>query len=160
MPVNMAKDGLPSRPLLVLLLRLLQQHYVRDVEAAMRGAGFGDIRPAHANVFALVPSEGIQVGELAAIADVRKQTMAQAVDQLVRAGYVVRRPDPHDRRASLVFLTPRGEAVRPVCVTAGSKVEDRWAKLVGRREIESLRRSLRQLLNEVRSDEAAHPNGV
>jgi DNA-binding MarR family transcriptional regulator len=34
--------------------------------------------------------------------------MTQAVEQLERLGYVVRRPDPLDRRARLAVLTDRG----------------------------------------------------
>lgn len=86
----------PARPLIGLLLRLLYQHYAQDIEAALREAGFGDIRPAHANVFPFVPPEGITVSGLAELARVRKQTMAQAVEQLERTGYVERRPSPEE----------------------------------------------------------------
>ena len=119
----------PARPLIGLLLRLLYQHYAQDIDAALREAGFGDIRPPHANVFPFVPTEGITVSGLAELARVRKQTMAQAVDQLERMGYVERRPNPDDRRSRLVFLTERGEAVRPVTHAAAARVEERWAQL-------------------------------
>ena len=102
----------PTRPLIGLLLRLVYQHYSQDIEMALTAAGFGDIRPAHANVFPFVPPEGITVSELAGLARVRKQTMAQAVGQLKRMGYVERRANPTDRRSRLVFLTARGRSVR------------------------------------------------
>ncbi len=41
----------PDRPLIGLLLRLVYQHYAQNIDAALRQAGFGDIRPAAANVF-------------------------------------------------------------------------------------------------------------
>ena len=103
-----------TRPLVGLLLRLLYQHYSEDIHAALRDAGFGDLGPAHANVFPFVGPEGITVSELARLAGVRKQTMAQAVEQLEQMGYVERRPNPRDRRSRLVFLTERGESVKPV----------------------------------------------
>ena len=65
-------------------------------------------------MFPFVPPEGITVTELARLARVRKQTMAEAVQQLERMGYVERRANPGDRRSRLVFLTERGAAVRPV----------------------------------------------
>jgi DNA-binding MarR family transcriptional regulator len=141
------KQGLPARPLLGLLLRLLNQHWADGVDAALRAAGFDGIRPHHANVFAFTPPEGIQVSELAQLSRVRKQTMAQAIEQLESAGYVERRPDPSDRRARLVFLTDRGKAVRPVGTTAGRRVEERWAELTSPEEVEALRRSLQRLLD-------------
>jgi hypothetical protein len=38
-------------------------------------------------------------------------------------GHVERRADPEDRRARRVFLTPRGEAVRPIGVAAKESVD-------------------------------------
>ena len=143
--------SLPARPLIGLLLRLVYQHYAQDIEAALREAGFGDIRPAHANVFPFVPAEGITVSGLAELARVRKQTMAQAVEQLERLGYVERRPNPRDRRSRLVFLTERGESVRPVTHATAARVEERWAELTSPEELEALRASLLRVLTELRA---------
>jgi DNA-binding MarR family transcriptional regulator len=140
----------PTRPLIGLLLRLLYQHYAQDIESALRDAGFGDVRPAHSNVFPFVPPEGITVSELAELARVRKQTMAQAVDQLERMGYVERRPNPRDRRSRLVFLTERGASVKPVTHATAARVEERWAELTSPEELEALRASLLHLLTELR----------
>jgi DNA-binding MarR family transcriptional regulator len=139
----------PTRPLIGLLLRLLYQHHAQDIEVALREAGFGDLRPAHANVFPFVPPEGITVSELADLARVRKQTMAQAVDQLERMGYVERRPNPRDRRSRLVFLTERGAAVKPVTHATAAGVEERWAELTSAEDVEALRASLLRLLSQL-----------
>ena len=143
--------NLPAHPLIGLLLRLLYQHYAQDIEAALSDAGFGDLRPAHANVFPFVPPDGISVSGLADLAQVRKQTMAEAVDQLERLGYVERRPDPRDRRSRLVFLTERGGSVRPVTHATAARVEKRWAELTSPDELEALRASLLRLLTELRT---------
>jgi DNA-binding MarR family transcriptional regulator len=144
------QNSFPTRPLLGLLLRLVYQHHAQDIEAALRDAGFDDIRPAAANVFPFVPPEGITVSGLAELAGVRKQTMAQAVDQLERTGYVERRPNPRDRRSRLVFLTGRGASVPPVTHAAAARVEERWAELTSPDEVEALRASLLRLLTELR----------
>ena len=138
-----------------LLLRLLHQQWVQAIHAALDDAGFGDVRPSHANVFTFVPAAGIQVSELTQLAHVRKQTMAQAVEELEQLGYVERRPDPNDRRARLVFLTSRGELVRPVAMAAGRRVEARWAALASTQQIEALRHSLLLLLRQVQRDSGA-----
>jgi DNA-binding MarR family transcriptional regulator len=144
----------PTRPLIGLLLRLLYQHHAQDTEVALREAGFGDLRPAHANVFPFVPPEGITVSELADLARVRKQTMAQAVDQLERMGYVERRPNPRDRRSRLVFLTERGAAVKPVTHATAAGVEERWAELTSPEDVEALRASLLRLLNQLSTQQS------
>ena len=146
----MDAGDLPARPLIGLLLRLVYQQYALDIEAALLEAGFDDIRPAAANVFPFVPPEGITVSELAELARVRKQTMAQAVDQLERTGYVERRPNPNDRRSRLVCLTDRGKSVPPVTHAAAERVEQRWAQLTSKQELEALRAGLLDLLTQLR----------
>lgn len=41
---------------------------------------------------------------------VRQQSMAQTLAELEAAGFVARRPDPDDRRQTLIELTPHGRA--------------------------------------------------
>jgi DNA-binding MarR family transcriptional regulator len=115
-------------------------------------AAFVNPPPPAANVFPFVPPEGITVSGLAELAGVRKQTMAQAVDQLERTGYVERRPNPNDRRSRLVFLTERGASVPLVTHAAAVGVEERWAEHTTPEELEALRASLLRLLTELRAD--------
>ncbi|WP_214108531.1 MarR family winged helix-turn-helix transcriptional regulator [Acrocarpospora catenulata] len=116
------------------------------MDAALQAHGVEGLTPAHAQVIPFVPPEGIQVGELARLAKVRKQSMAQSVELLVASGYVTRRPDPNDGRASLIFLTDKGRALGPASRSAGDQVEENWAAVVGRDDIEHLRRTLMRLL--------------
>lgn len=139
-------ENFPTDPLIGLLLRLVYQHYAQDIEAALGAAGFDDIGPAAANVFPFVPPRGITVSALAELARVRKQTMAQAVQQLEHAGYVERRPNPRDGRSRLVFLTARGASVPPVTHAAAAGVEESWARLTSTEQLEQLRASLLGLL--------------
>jgi hypothetical protein len=107
---------------------------------------FGDIPPPQENVFMFV--DGIHVSAPTPLARVRKQTMAQAVQELEELGDVERRPDPSDRHARLVLLTPPGGR-RPVAIAAGRRVLARWAEFTSLQKIESLRRSLQALLSEL-----------
>lgn len=134
------------KPLVGLLLRLAAQHWGIDMDAALQAHGVEGITPAHANVIPFVPPEGIQIGALARSAKVRKQSMAQSVDLLVDSGYVMRRPDPNDARASLIFLTDKGRALGPASLSAGQRVEEDWAAVVGRDALEHLRGTLIHLL--------------
>lgn len=112
----------------------------------LRDAGFGGIRAGNASVFPFVPPEGIAIGALADRVGVRQQTMAEAVAQLERAGYVQRQPNPRDARSRLVVLTDLGEAARPVAVESGRRVEERWAGIVGKSELDDVRGVLRSLV--------------
>jgi DNA-binding MarR family transcriptional regulator len=141
----MAAD--PAVPTMGLLLRLLYQLYSLEIQAALRDAGFDDINPAAANVFTFLTPDGATVSELANRSHVRKQTMAQTVEQLERSGYVERLPNPKDRRSQLVFLTAQGKRIPRVTHKAAAAVEKRWAQLRGPDELETLRMSLLDLLN-------------
>jgi DNA-binding MarR family transcriptional regulator len=134
-----------------LLLRLANQAYGSEVDAALTEAGFAGIRPAHANVFPFVGPDGASVAELARRARMRKQSMAQAVEQLEQLGYVERRPDPADGRARRVFLTDRGRAVGPVAVRAGRAVEEQWSQVVGAERLQELRQTLVELVSAQRA---------
>lgn len=50
--------------------------------------------------------EGARQVDLAELLDVQPITLARALDQLAEAGLVERRPDPDDRRAYRIHLTP------------------------------------------------------
>lgn len=137
---------MPSCPSLGVMLRLAHQHFSSAVVEALDEAGFGDIRPHHANVFTFVPPEGIQMSELTLKAGVRKQSMAQALEELEKLGYIERQPHPSDKRARLIFLTPRGKKIRPLAMAAGRQVEEKWRRLLGESQIEALREALQILL--------------
>jgi DNA-binding MarR family transcriptional regulator len=50
--------------------------------------------------------EGVRQIDLADMLEVQPITLARLIDQLTDSGLVERRPDPNDRRAYRVFLTP------------------------------------------------------
>jgi DNA-binding MarR family transcriptional regulator len=72
-------------------------------------------RPAHSAVMAHIDVEGgTRLTMIAARANITPQAVGELVDDLETLGYVVRRPDPDDRRAKRIVLTERGQA----CVDA------------------------------------------
>ncbi|MFA1240612.1 MarR family winged helix-turn-helix transcriptional regulator [Serratia odorifera] len=137
----------PETPALGFLLRQAYQHWTQQVDSALDKAGYTDIRPSHSNVFAFTPSEGITVSALTKFAKVRKQSITQAVEELEKLGYVERRPDPTDRRARLIFLTERGQGVRPIAIATGQQVQAQWAKAMGEQDIDALTLLLQKLVS-------------
>jgi DNA-binding MarR family transcriptional regulator len=97
-----------ARPNIGILLRGPYQEIVRRIAEELAVAGFDDIRPAHTAVFQHIKEDGSRLSELAQRAQLTKQSMGYLVDYLEERGYVERRPDAADRRASLIFLTERG----------------------------------------------------
>jgi len=109
------------------------------------GAGFPQ-KPSHSAVFAQISPEGSRLTELARGANMTPQAMGELVDELEALGYVERRPDPSDRRAKLIVLTPRGRE----CIAAGIStiqgIEERIDQILGPRRHAELRRLLTDLL--------------
>jgi DNA-binding MarR family transcriptional regulator len=62
-------------------------------------------------LFTLVRHRSMRLGDLAAREGVAPPTLSRIVASLVERGFVVRTPDPHDGRASLVTPTEEGERV-------------------------------------------------
>lgn len=121
----------------------------RAMEAAtmdgLARAGFTDMTLAQARIAARIDPEGSRVTRLAEAAQVTKQTAGFLVEQLERAGYVERVPDPTDGRARLVKLAPRGHAAREQVLPALAEAEAQWLAHIGPERMAQLRETLTML---------------
>ncbi len=127
--------------LLFVANRALEQRAYDAVVAA----GITDITLAQARIAARIAPGGSRVSDLAEQARVTKQSAASLVEQLEKARYVERVPDPTDGRARLVRLTPR---LHPVAEAADAEVERvlaEWAAHVGEKRLNQLHDTLRDL---------------
>ncbi|MFI0352561.1 MarR family winged helix-turn-helix transcriptional regulator [Actinomadura sp. 9N407] len=128
-----------------LLLFIPYRAVEQRVFAALAAAGHDDITLAQGRLLQRIDDGGSRVSELAEAAQVTKQTAGYLVDQLERAGYVERTPDPSDARARLVRLTERARALKPIGDAAVAEVEAEWAAHLGRRRMEQLHDTLTRL---------------
>lgn len=111
------------------------------------GAGF-PVKPSHSAVFAQIKHSGSRLTELARGANMTPQAMGELVDELEAMDYVVRRPDPSDRRAKIILLTPRGEASVAAGVATVSGLESRITEILGEAGHRQLRDLLEKLIDE------------
>ena len=127
--------------LLFVANRALEQRAFDAVVAA----GITDVTLAQARIAARIARDGSRVSDLAEQARVTKQSAAALVEQLEKAGYVERVPDPTDGRARLVRLTPRSQRVAEVADAEVERVLAEWADLVGEDRLQQLYETLRDL---------------
>ena len=80
--------------------------------------------------------------------------MTNRIDRLEEAGLVARRPDPNDRRGTLVRLTPKGKALVDAATTKHVANEDRLLAALGTREQQQLNDLLRKLLVSLQDTDA------
>ncbi|NGO06878.1 MarR family transcriptional regulator [Streptomyces sp. HC44] len=81
----------------------------RQHERLMALSGLPLDRAAVALLRQLAESEPLRLGELAARLSVEASHVTRQVQQLEKTGYATRVPDPDDRRAQRVQLTPAGK---------------------------------------------------
>lgn len=116
------------------------------LDAALRAAGFADLRSSHAAPFMVLDAEGTRPSELAARAHMTKQAMGELVNYLADHGYLEVLPDPADRRARLVRPTARGWRAMDTGLEVITAFE-RWLdERLGADEVGRLRRNLRLIL--------------
>jgi DNA-binding MarR family transcriptional regulator len=116
------------------------------VIARLAEKGHAAVRPAHSAVFQHLDDTGTTVSTLAARAQMTKQAMAELVGHLERHGYVVRVPDPTDRRAKLVQPTAAGREVVAIAQALVPEVERHVDAALGADRVRALRHDLQVLL--------------
>jgi MarR family transcriptional regulator for hemolysin len=79
--------------------------------ADQRARQFGISRAQWGVLVRLDRSEGLKQSELAEILDLQPISLTRLLDRLAENGLIERRPDPNDRRANRLYLTP---AARPL----------------------------------------------
>jgi DNA-binding MarR family transcriptional regulator len=124
--------------------------YYRTMEYVQRRLeqrGFGDVRPAHMMIFQHVRPEGSRVGELAERAHLTNQSVGYLVDYLERQGYMERRPDPSNRRATLVCLTDRGWQEMAACAGILDELDAELVGQLGDQRLQQLHDLLVEFVN-------------
>lgn len=114
------------------------------VLARVREAGH-DVTIAQGRVAARIGPDGTRLTELADAAQVTKQTAGFLVDQLEKAGYAERVPDPSDARARLVRMAPRGREVVALAGVVEAEVRKEWEDHLGVEELAHLERTMARL---------------
>jgi len=134
--------------LLVHHLRAFRDQLLAEGEPLARDAGIR-LRLSHLHVFGNIKADGTRLTDLAAWAGMARPSMAQLVDELEADGLVKRRPDPTDRRAKLVALTPAGwDAIRAGRAII-ARIEADYANRIGAERFEAMCWALQDLLDDL-----------
>ena len=108
----------------------------------VHAAGFAGVTDAQLTLFQTIGQEGTRLTALAANAGLAKQSMIELVNRAERQGWVERTPDPDDRRAKVVALTPTGVALRTAACRGLTNAERAFAAAVGPRNLPAIRGAL------------------
>ena len=121
--------------------------FVGHITDRLRAETHGQIRAAHSPIFIYIEDEGSTLTELAAKARMTTPAMKELIDDLEASGYVVRLPNPKDRRSKLIFTTNRGERIIERGRAIIAEIEGDWERTLGKRRFKVLKDSLRLVLD-------------
>ena len=107
-----------------------------------KAAQFGITRAQWVVLVRLDRSEGLKQSELAEVLDLQPISLTRLLDKLAECGLIERRPDPVDRRAKRLFLTP---AARPMLEKLGDLGEDLMTTALTGVGADSVERMIAQL---------------
>ncbi len=110
--------------------------------ADYKAAQFGMTRAQWAVLVRVDRSEGLNQSELADMLDLQPITLTRLLDKLCDSGLIERRPDPADRRAKRLYLTP---AARPLLERLSSLGEETMANTLAGVDGESVLQMVSQL---------------
>jgi DNA-binding MarR family transcriptional regulator len=129
-----------------MMMRTGYHGIMEYVQARLEHLGFDDIRPAHMAIFQNVGPEGARIGEIAERAKLTNQSVGYLVDYLEEHGYVERRPDPRNRRATLVSFTDRGWDEADTCAKILGQLDEELAKTMGPARVRQLQTLLAEAI--------------
>ncbi len=101
--------------------------------------GYNDFKMGHMPFIMNINPEGITNNELAKIARVTKQAMSKVVKELNEFGYINVKVDLNDKRSAIIFLTDKGKKFVVVARQKVFELEERYEKLLGKKEFELLK---------------------
>ncbi len=136
--------------------RLLQQAsrgFNSRAIAKLRQRGHSGLTLAHTLLLSHLDLEGTHITVLADRAGITKQSMGQLVLDLEKRGYIERRVDRLDRRATLVLFTSTGWQFLRDAYEIKKEIEAEYQAMIGEEEMEQLRATLRQFLEQADAEE-------
>ena len=98
--------------------------------------------------------EGCSQRELAEVIEVRPITLGRQLDLLEASGMIERRPDPLDRRAVCLYLTPRSRARLEQLHEIGDGIYERAMRNLSKADRETLHRLLETVRDTLTEDRA------
>jgi DNA-binding MarR family transcriptional regulator len=118
---------------------------VERIHADLAEHGYAEIRPSHGIVFQHIGKHGARLTELAARAQMTKQSMSYLVQYLEDRGYIERKEDAADKRAVVFCITNLGWKVVAIAEQSIKDIQTEWAERLGQKKFDALVATLQQL---------------
>jgi Transcriptional regulators len=127
-----------SPPLFCLLIKNTWQKLARYYN--QRLIGYDLSVPKALLLLEISPDSGENPKSLAVKLDLESSSMTGLLDRLEKKGLIERRPDPHDRRGVLIFLTSQGISARETIKSLVEQLDRKVQEVLSADDIKTFRR--------------------
>ena len=105
--------------------------------------GFLDLRMSFLDVLSFIcDNEGAAIKEIGESCGLKKQTMTSHLNELEKRGYIVRSPDPKDKRKMGVYMTEYGRSFKLALFDCAKEIEELYIDKIGSVELERMEHML------------------
>ena len=145
----MSSDVSARTPYIGALMSAGWQWVRGQVFDGVRAAGYDDLNPAHVALFRYPTLGGLRPIEIAEQMQITKQSVHDLLTHMEQRGYLVREPDPTDRRARVVRLTERGTRLELEVRAQAAGAEEKVAAMLGEPRFAQLCDALHHLVGQL-----------
>ena len=133
-------------PVLVLSLAArIHEEGRRNLLQRMKAEGLDELTTSCGDIFmVLFAEEGQSLTAIAQKIRRTKSTTSVMADRLEKQGYIVKQVCPDDARASVICLTPKGRALKPMMMEISEKLTDDICAGLTDEEADALEKLLRK----------------
>ena len=128
--------------------------------ADQRGRQFGISRAQWTVLMRLDRFEGLKQSELAEVLDLQPISLTRLLDRLAENGLIERRPDPNDRRANRLYLTPAARPLLEQLAKLGEAMMEELLETIDEPARERLLRDLDAIKDNLRAAIARNGNST
>jgi DNA-binding MarR family transcriptional regulator len=108
---------------IIFLIGRIQYKANKFLSREMSAHDISGLAPSHGEILGSLIFRGpLSMMEIARIIDKDKSTITALVNKLVRLGYVEKRKHDADNRFSIIAVTQKGEALKPVFISIARKL--------------------------------------
>jgi DNA-binding MarR family transcriptional regulator len=132
-------------PYIGALLRMAWQRVRARIYSGVQHDGYTDLNPAHVSLFRYEGIDGKRPTQVAEAMQITKQSVHDLIRHLERRGYAQFRPDPSDRRARLIRLTPKGRRLAATARKYAIAAENELKQELGHARFQVFRETLRKM---------------
>lgn len=132
-----------------ILSLLLNTYYQVDneLQISLEKKGWQQFTHSQSMIFLNMAEGRDRTVDIAKHMGVTKQAVSRTISELVEIGLILLEPDPNDKRAKRLILSPKGAVITQDATKSLSTLEKNLSKKLGEKEAEQLKRLLKALLD-------------